>query len=469
MQVEIEYDFDNKINSLKRLISWEDYDMVVKEVATLLEVILKRIFGQAINDLPYSKRKELQEAEEKIGNNLKGYKDFGFGQLVGVYNKTNLLDELEKNNNRNLSLLKSISLNYFVDLRNKLQHRPAGDNICSLRDASLAYECLMNWLAYLGYSKIEANVHEISANTIEDEKAYKSSDEPVVNARNKSVYSSSYGEERLRLKVQAENSIKIDTMAFDYALGKLEKRENLVALDIGCASGIVTNSRFSKYYNFEKIIAIDFDDKQIEIAKSDHLDERIVFEVIDVESKRFRQDIQELMLKHNIDKFDFVFSALTLHHLKAPMKVLRVMRGIMNDNGVIILRGADDGSKICFPNNEIMDQVINMYMSYEGVSDRLNGRKIYNQLYKTGFKDLKMQYLIKDTAGMDFDTRNNLFIESFWYRKDLFEKRLLESKDDSQRKKDLNKMVELLESLEEKFGDPGFYYSECDYICIGFV
>jgi 2-polyprenyl-3-methyl-5-hydroxy-6-metoxy-1,4-benzoquinol methylase len=63
----------------------------------------------------------------------------------------------------------------------------------------------------------------------------------------------------------------------------------------------------------------------------------------DLESNDFEDTIQEILDSHGAEKFDVIFSALTIHHLSNPIKTLYQLRKLLKKDGFIILRGSDDG------------------------------------------------------------------------------------------------------------------------------
>ena len=74
--------------------------VVVKECSTLFEIAFRRIFNEAIISLPFKERLELQECEKKIGKNLKGVQDFTFGELVGLFRESALMNKWVKHSAR---------------------------------------------------------------------------------------------------------------------------------------------------------------------------------------------------------------------------------------------------------------------------------------------------------------------------------------------------------------------------------
>lgn len=79
------------------------------EVAKLLiELSLRKLFRQALIDLPFPDRIEVQDAEKSIGKGTKGVSDFGFGELVGLFRQSNLLKKWSQSTGRQLGLLSTL-------------------------------------------------------------------------------------------------------------------------------------------------------------------------------------------------------------------------------------------------------------------------------------------------------------------------------------------------------------------------
>lgn len=290
---------------------------------------------------------------------------------------------------------------------------------------------------------------------------------PAVDRRHKSVYSSTYADEVRRLKIQAANSASSDQIALNYLRDEGALRDHMVVLDAGCAYGYVARDRFAALDCVDKILCIDNNAEVIERAREMHADEpKMAFEVIDLEAKDFSKRFRALLDAQGIDKVDIIFSALTLHHLKDPNKVLRNLRRFLSPKGRIILRGSDDGSKLCYPKKELMDQIIQKSLTAEGVSDRLNGRKLFTQLADSGYHQIRIFSNMKDLSSIDFDDREALFRESFAYRSDYFTKAYERDPSDMQRRNDCEWMEAALELFEEQFYERNFWYCEYDYIAV---
>ena len=285
-----------------------------------------------------------------------------------------------------------------------------------------------------------------------------------------SNYSSDYSNELKRLEIQAKNAARSDRAALDYleSLAPFPEDEPRYVLDLGSAYGFVAADRFGNDPRVGKVLCVDFNARVIERARILFAENpKMVFEVLDAESDSFEDDLRALMEKHNIPKLHIVFSALLLLHLRDPNRVLRKLRHVMEPGSYIILRGSDDGSKLCYPHAELMDEIIRKCGELPGGSDRYNGRKLCPQLINSGFRDVRMFSTMTDLSEFDFDGRAALFAESFAYRSDFFRRRLEQAPDDPGRKKEYQWICDALEEFENQFYETNFWYCEYDYMAVG--
>ena len=287
------------------------------------------------------------------------------------------------------------------------------------------------------------------------------------DSRKASAYASDYSNELKRLEIQSYNSRKTDAIALNYIFEQnllpIEKKINI--LDIGSAYGYVAADRFEGLDRVGKILCIDKNARVIERAEIIFAEkEKMCFETIDIEADDFEEKLQSALSENDIDTIQLFYSALTLHHLKDPNKLLRRIRKFMSSESVIVLRGSDDGSKMCFPRSELMEEIIEKTSQAPGVSDRYNGRKIYAQLTNAGFRGIRVFSDMKDISEFDYDDRGALFEESFAYRVNYFKREVEENPSNTKAKEDLEWMEEALEEFETQFYESNFWYCEHDYI-----
>ncbi len=278
-----------------------------------------------------------------------------------------------------------------------------------------------------------------------------------------SSYKAEIKSELKRLKIQAINTREPDQNAIKYVLEHMPQKDKINILDMGCAYGFVTKDRFSKIEN-SKVIGVDRSEKLIDFAKENSMFDNASYYVLDLENEDMMDNMEEIMEKENIEKFDIIFASLVIHHLKNPNKLLRNVRKILASDGYIIIRGSDDGSMVTYNDDGLVQKVIDLHLSCDGISDRLNGRKIYSQLISSGYKNIKMINWVKEISGMDLDERYEIFVERFSYRRNYLNTMCERDPYNTANIKKLEEMDFLLNELENKFAEDSFWYSEIDFV-----
>lgn len=282
-----------------------------------------------------------------------------------------------------------------------------------------------------------------------------------------STYDPGAYRELRRLKIQAENTRPADMPAIEYALSALGEK-SVCVLDAGCAYGYVAEDRFGTVPNYEiTLLGIDRSASCIEKAAAKNSRPNFHYEVVDMESEDFEEQMEEIMARYDIPQFDIIFSSLVIHHLKDPVRALRNLRRLLKRGGYIILRGSDDGSVISWGDDGLVQKIIDKHLSTPGISDRHNGRKLYHQLYSSGYKQIRAFPYVKDLTGKDFDERMDIFDERFSYRKNYLNNRLKEDPNNMALLNDVQWMDYALKRLEELFGDDSFWYQEVDFVYVG--
>lgn len=290
------------------------------------------------------------------------------------------------------------------------------------------------------------------------------SDKSLVTGKSVSSYDPAANKEFRRLKIQAKNTRDADMPAIRYVVEKLNK-PNLCILDAGCAYGYVTNDRFGSF-DQSKVLAVDVSDKCLDYAREHNHDDNIFYEKLNLEDEDLEEKLESLMDKYGIQKFDIIFSSLVIHHLKNPNKFLRRIRRYLSADGYIIIRGSDDGSIMCCNDDGLLGKVVEMHLKADGISDRLNGRKIFSQLISSGYKNVKMMNYIKDLSGLDLDERYDVFLERFSYRRNYLQHAVDADPYNMEKRNALEAMDFALDKLENKFSEETFWYCETDFVGI---
>lgn len=175
------------------------------------------------------------------------------------------------------------------------------------------------------------------------------------------------------------------------------------------------------------------------------------YHMMNIESRSFDDDMQDLMEEEDVDAFDVIFCALTLHHLKNPSRMLMKLRRYLRKGGALIIRGVDDGAMLAYDDGGLVEQILDDCTRQSNSSDRYHGRKYYPWLRGVGFSDIKMNYQVDDTTQMDFDAREDFFHYYFDFRLQYTLRPLNKDPQNPQFIQDHERMVANLEKLEQLF------------------
>lgn len=282
-----------------------------------------------------------------------------------------------------------------------------------------------------------------------------------------SMYTSVSEEERVRLELQARNTLAFDEQVLNEIL-KENPDKNFTVLDVGCAWGFVGLSRFAGD-RYTKVVGIDREEKCINFAVANAMDQRLYkfhYGIMDLEVDRgaFKGALDRVLQQAQVpDKqVDIIFASLVLHHLQDPVACISRLRSYLKPGGYFIIRGSDDQTKIAGSDedNKLVREIMDFTSSVSGMADRRNGSKIYGWLYGAGFKDVKIYSNMRDTSRMDPDERLDLFEESFSWRLELYEEGI-------QKTNRYRKLKTALDKLQIRFTNPSFWYCGYDYIGVG--
>ncbi|MEN8908338.1 MAG: methyltransferase domain-containing protein [Clostridiales bacterium] len=446
-----------------------------------LEILFQYYLVLVLNDLELDENVIYNLFEYRINNN---FKDFFIDILTySVKLQNNLKDkhyeDLEGNRqiyyhiDVNKKIIPNLDSNLIKKRKKALQTHLGNENSTkSLKSINNNGE--INKIIELldlnktGLTNIEENENidisiktDISYNTL-----------PLINnERLLSQYSSTFYNERERLKVQGNLFKKIDLRNIEYMLEKLNSKNDIFVLDIGCANGDLTFDRFEKFSSIKTIFGVDNNEKAIEEAISQYKNKKYIFKTLNIETHDFEDHLKVYMKENGIESFDIVIGNYVVQHLLDPLKFVYKIKDFINEDGFICLRTSEDGSKVCYPDdNKLLPAIINMNQNIEGMSDRQSGRKLYSYLKKSRFKNIKLFYDPIDTMNKSTRERKELFFIQFIPRLNIMKSILRKNPDNTKLHKQIIWFENALEKLEIDFvSDEYFYYCEIAYSIIGKV
>ncbi len=457
-----------RIDYIRAQIRTGEYGGPAREATQIIETAFRELYRRSIGLLEGRERMRVYKAEEEIGGGAKSVDEFTMGQLVALFRNTNFLEAWSKATNNELRGIRMINLDEIVRLRNQLAHT---NTQTSRGEAELLFQCLQAILETFGILSLERVTSELSGPAVlNNTETPMTPTTPTLErgARRGSNYSPRHTGEASRLAIQARHARAFDDRLLQAAM-KHVGNEHLTVVDIGSADGVVTRSRFSEAC-FARVIGIDRDGDCIAKASTgDPDDTRFEYRQADIESLDF-DEVLGRMIEPSNQAPNMFYSSLTLHHLANPIRLLRTCRYRLGSPGAIVLRGSDDGMKVAYPDPEgRMARVIDSTMASPGVSDRLNGRKLYHQLYRAGFRNINMYYDVQDTANLTQEERRDLYIEGFGWRRNYLMTALAQLPQSELLREELNTLDELLSEFEFDFEDSGFYYAELGFGAVALV
>jgi SAM-dependent methyltransferase len=265
--------------------------------------------------------------------------------------------------------------------------------------------------------------------------------------------------------MQGEALRPSDMLGVDYVREQLKEKDTVYILDVGCGYGVVGRDRF---VDFPNTVIVGIDISEVVLAKARALNDapNAYYELLDVLSEDFEDEIEMIMDKYGIEKFDVVFGAYILQHIKDPVKALRNLRGCLSKDGYVIFRQSDEGTYLAYGDDGLLKKICERYLKAPGIDDRFIGRKMFHYLEATGYKNIRVFGNFITTAGMDYDERMALYKMRFSLRTMYYKKELEKNPSNTAIQRELEWMTDALDKLQEVFGSPSFWYGETMLVAV---
>lgn len=283
--------------------------------------------------------------------------------------------------------------------------------------------------------------------------------DPAFAKKQASYYDSAFRGEYHRLKMQGEAMRPSDMVGVNYVKEQLKDKDTVYILDVGCGYGVVGRDRFSEFPN-KVIVGIDISTVVLEKARALNDDPNAHYEYLDLMSDNFDEEIEMIMDKYGIQRFDVVFGAYILQHISDPLKALRNLRCCLSDDGYVIFRQSDEGTYVAYGDDGFVKKVCDRYLKAPGIDDRFLGRKMFHFLESTGYKNIRVFGTFINTTDMDYDERMALYKMRFSLRTMYYKKALEKDPFNIDVKNELEWMNYALDKLQEIFGSPSFWFGE---------
>lgn len=209
--------------------------------------------------------------------------------------------------------------------------------------------------------------------------------------------------EKDRLEIQNKLVKKFDQDVYE----KVFNNFNLpTILDVGCGNSDVITNRFEST-NYT-LVGIDKDSEVLKDAKQKHPFGK--FYECDLESDDFYDKLEDIMEELQIKEFDIIHISMVLLHLKSQYKLLRILRRVLSQNGILIIKDIDDGLNFAYPDdNEDFARIFKICEIDKIAGERKNGRQIYTNLIRAGYKQISLEKQGFSSIGLNHEDKESLF------------------------------------------------------------
>lgn len=269
-------------------------------------------------------------------------------------------------------------------------------------------------------------------------------------------YSSRREDNRLEIQNRLVRAFDIDVYR-KYLSGY----ECPVVLDVGCGNGAQIMDRLASVCRDYRLAGIDRDGQKIaEATERFSREGRAKFLRLDISDEEFEDKLAEFSRECGYEKYDVINISMLLLHIKSKCALLRVLRRMLKDDGVVIIKDIDDGLNFAFPDEEgVFDRIYRICDNNETSGLRKNGRRIYTNLYRAGYRNIILEKEGMTSIGMNYDEKEDFF--NMYFRMILGDVRWMHEKypDNRDIEEEYNWYKENYERISEMFMCEDFVFS----------
>ena len=174
--------------------------------------------------------------------------------------------------------------------------------------------------------------------------------------------------------------------------------------------------------------------------------------------------MKSILAKNNASEFGLIFGAYLLIHLVDPLRLVRKLYNLIQNDGYVLFLEPDDSGKICYPYEDVLKTIIDCFDALPWIEDRFFAKKLPRFLYQAGFTETRCLYHTIDTLNKSIEEKCQLYDITFSHRKSDYDCTSIQEKE--QNIIVANRLDQALDSMKAMFFAPDFYYSETRYIFI---
>ena len=277
----------------------------------------------------------------------------------------------------------------------------------------------------------------------------------IKKERKQSTYTVQDIEDR-RLRLQNGILKSFDDDVYQGVLGATDMPR---ILDVGCGVGDMLISKIGNR-PISAYLGIDRSERQIAQAKEKHEKTGHHFLVCDIEGDGFLQALQQKMEEAGISAFDVINISMVLLHLVNPTALLKALRPLLSENGILIVRDIDDGINFAAPDpHNAFERIYKICENDEQSGNRRTGRQVFVCLSQAGYRDIRLEKQGLSSVGMTREEKEVLFNMYFPFTLDNAKIMMEKYPWNKDYQKDYLWYAEHFEELKERFLKEDFIFS----------
>lgn len=137
---------------------------------------------------------------------------------------------------------------------------------------------------------------------------------------------------------------------------------------------------------------------------------------------------------------------------------------LIQNDGYILFQEPDDSGKICYPNQDVLNSIIDCFDALPWIEDRFFAKKIPQLLYAAGFVNIQCLYNTIDNLNKSTSEKQALYDITFSHRRSDYD--CVSEQEMKENSHIAKKLDDALDKMYTLFSKDDFYYAETRYIYI---
>ncbi|MCR5088532.1 MAG: class I SAM-dependent methyltransferase [Oscillospiraceae bacterium] len=189
-------------------------------------------------------------------------------------------------------------------------------------------------------------------------------------------------------------------------------KNGLRVLDVGCNDGEKTFRWFS-VPAVSRVIGLELDEKLVEHAQKSYGGKIFSFRSCDVNTEDFPAQLKEILRREDVLSFDIIYVSLLLSHLRKPEALLRQLRPLLREGGILVAVESDDANAFLTPEDRRFREFLDMLSQDPYAGDRSVGGRLDAMLSGCGYRS-PVLHRVAISAGPGEEEKKEMIFEMFF-------------------------------------------------------